>query len=97
MNVEIGAEAAQLPEKKYINGIAVAVLLSGIAELCRPTVNISLCPTAFTQTHSHSRRFVRLRIELRLVIRFLHRKSACFYGNKSGKCDIELVLEIVST
>jgi hypothetical protein len=25
MNVEIGAEAAQLPEKEYINGIAVAV------------------------------------------------------------------------
>jgi hypothetical protein len=25
MNVEIGAEAAQYPEKEYINGIAVAV------------------------------------------------------------------------
>jgi hypothetical protein len=25
MNVEIGAEAAQLPEKEYINGIDVAV------------------------------------------------------------------------
>ncbi len=25
MNVEIGAEAAQFPDKKYINGIAVAV------------------------------------------------------------------------
>ncbi len=25
MNVEIGAEAAQFPEKKYINGIAFAV------------------------------------------------------------------------
>ncbi len=25
MNVEIGAEAAQLPEKEYINGIAFAV------------------------------------------------------------------------
>jgi hypothetical protein len=25
MNVEIGAEAAQFPEKVYINGIAVAV------------------------------------------------------------------------
>ncbi len=24
MNVEIGAEAAQFPEKEYINGIAVA-------------------------------------------------------------------------
>ncbi len=27
MNVEIGAEAALFPEKEYINGIAVAVLL----------------------------------------------------------------------
>jgi hypothetical protein len=27
MNVEIGAEAAQFPEKKYINGIVVAVCL----------------------------------------------------------------------
>jgi hypothetical protein len=25
MNVEIGAEAAQFPEKEFINGIAVAV------------------------------------------------------------------------
>jgi hypothetical protein len=25
MNVEIGTEAAQFPEKKYVNGIAVAV------------------------------------------------------------------------
>jgi hypothetical protein len=25
MNVEIGAEAAQFPEKEYINGIAVGV------------------------------------------------------------------------
>jgi hypothetical protein len=25
MNVEIGAEAAQFPEKEYINGITVAV------------------------------------------------------------------------
>jgi hypothetical protein len=28
MNVEIGAEAAQFPEKEYINGIAVAVIFS---------------------------------------------------------------------
>jgi hypothetical protein len=28
MNVEIGAEAAQFPEKEYINGIAVAVYLT---------------------------------------------------------------------
>jgi hypothetical protein len=29
MNVEIGAEAAQFPEKEYINGIAFAVLQLG--------------------------------------------------------------------
>jgi hypothetical protein len=28
MNVEIGTEAAQFPEKEYINGIAVAVWAS---------------------------------------------------------------------
>jgi hypothetical protein len=28
MNVEIGTEAAQFPEKEYINGIAVAVWLT---------------------------------------------------------------------
>jgi|LakMenE01Jun11ns_1017448.scaffolds.fasta_scaffold9127856_1 hypothetical protein len=28
MNVEIGAEAVQFPEKKYITGIAVAVYTS---------------------------------------------------------------------
>jgi hypothetical protein len=30
MNVEIGAEAAQFPEKEYINGIAVTVHISSI-------------------------------------------------------------------
>jgi hypothetical protein len=35
------------------------------------------------------RRFVRLRIELRLVIWFsLHRKSACIMERKSGNCDM---------
>jgi hypothetical protein len=29
MNVEIGAEAAQFPEKEYINGNAVAVNMTG--------------------------------------------------------------------
>jgi hypothetical protein len=28
MNVKIGAEAAQFPEKEYINGIAVAVCVT---------------------------------------------------------------------
>ncbi len=32
MNVEVGAEAAQFPEKEYINGIAVAVQISNYAE-----------------------------------------------------------------
>jgi hypothetical protein len=31
MNVEIGAEAAQFPEKKYINGIALAVYSTSCA------------------------------------------------------------------
>ncbi len=30
MNVEIGAEAAQFPEKEYINGIAPAVCPSDV-------------------------------------------------------------------
>jgi hypothetical protein len=34
MNVEIGAEAAQFPEKEYINGIAVAVH-SKVRLICR--------------------------------------------------------------
>jgi hypothetical protein len=31
MNVEIGAEAAQFPEKEYINGIAVAVYIQYVS------------------------------------------------------------------
>jgi hypothetical protein len=38
MNVEIGAEAALFPEKEYINGIAVAVLLYSISQLIPDTV-----------------------------------------------------------
>jgi hypothetical protein len=37
MNVEIGAEAAQFPAKKYINGIAVA-LRGGRSREIRSTV-----------------------------------------------------------
>jgi hypothetical protein len=33
MNVEIGAEAAQFPEKEYINGIAVAVQASSMTTI----------------------------------------------------------------
>jgi hypothetical protein len=36
MNVEIGAEAAQFPEKEYINGIAVAVWVLPAAGLAAP-------------------------------------------------------------
>ncbi len=35
MNVEIGAEAAQFPEKEYINGIAFAVRLCKSVWYCR--------------------------------------------------------------
>jgi hypothetical protein len=35
MNVEIGAEAAQFPDKEYINGIAVAVWLTGTIKTLR--------------------------------------------------------------
>jgi hypothetical protein len=35
MNVQIGTEAAQFPEKEYINGIAVAVGGSISAHTCR--------------------------------------------------------------
>ena len=35
MNVEIGAEAALLPEKEYINGIAVAVHAKMLTEILR--------------------------------------------------------------
>jgi hypothetical protein len=46
MNVEIGAEAAQFPEKEYINGIAFAVYIhlqtvGGCAKLqTKPLKNI---------------------------------------------------------
>jgi hypothetical protein len=39
MNVEIGAEAAQFPEKEYINGIAVAVQNKPL-QWYRPQANI---------------------------------------------------------
>jgi hypothetical protein len=35
MNVEIGTEATQFPEKEYINGIFVAV--------CKPQSKITVC------------------------------------------------------
>jgi hypothetical protein len=33
MNVEIGAEAAQFPEKEYINGIAFAVWVKPMGQM----------------------------------------------------------------
>jgi hypothetical protein len=53
MNMEIGAEAAQFPEKEYINGIAVAVCLHRMAlrifhftlhYITQTTVNTISCP-----------------------------------------------------
>jgi hypothetical protein len=35
MNVEIGTEAAQLPEKEYINGFFVAVYISELTKMER--------------------------------------------------------------
>jgi hypothetical protein len=34
MNVEIGAEATQFPEKEYINGNAIAVCLPATGQSC---------------------------------------------------------------
>jgi hypothetical protein len=41
MNVEIGDEAAQFPEKEYINGIAVAVYDEHVPNLRRIRPSIS--------------------------------------------------------
>ncbi len=41
MNVEIGTEAAQFPEKKYINGIFVAVCCNGIIQ-CPAIKNVEI-------------------------------------------------------
>jgi hypothetical protein len=49
MNVEIGAEAALLPEKEYINGIVVAVrLVEGMGKACSKRV---FCHTDFQEFH----------------------------------------------
>ena len=41
MNVEIGAEAAQFPEKEYINGIAFAVCTKSSLILVAPSLRVS--------------------------------------------------------
>jgi hypothetical protein len=46
MNVEIGAEAAQFPEKEYINGIAVAVqaTLLAVRPVRQPYAGVDFIP-----------------------------------------------------
>jgi hypothetical protein len=43
MNVEIGAEASEFPEKTYINGIFIAVQRRNTPRFCRMSTS---CPTA---------------------------------------------------
>jgi hypothetical protein len=43
MNVEIGTDAAQFPEKKYINEIFVAVLLKSLSSLFYCTSPFCCC------------------------------------------------------
>ncbi len=45
MNVEIGTEAAQFPEKEYIKGIFVA--------MCTWTVDSKLTSCSFIDSHAH--------------------------------------------
>ncbi len=48
MNVEIGTEAAQFPEKEYINGIAVAVQVSHtISQAEQARLRTGLCFSHF--------------------------------------------------
>jgi hypothetical protein len=42
MNVEIGTEAAQFPEKEYINGIFVAVQIWNTHRMLLPQGNFNL-------------------------------------------------------
>jgi hypothetical protein len=49
MNVEIGTEAAQFPEKEYINGIAVAVYNSTTAKKGNPAFNPRSVKMSLTQ------------------------------------------------
>ncbi len=43
MNVEIGAEAAQFPEKEYINGISFAVHASESSYTEAEFMNVQFC------------------------------------------------------
>jgi hypothetical protein len=58
MNVEIGAEAALLPEKEYINGIAVAVWWG---EGMSSTLSIQLVSVQCVTTTSYAGLLHRLR------------------------------------
>jgi hypothetical protein len=52
MNVEIGAEASQFPEKEYINGIAVAVYMWWPGtEDARTLLEDNALPTSRVQDH----------------------------------------------
>ncbi len=52
MNVEIGADAAQFPEKEYMNGIAVAVYGSRtLAETIKKKLHIHTVCVYFTQSN----------------------------------------------
>jgi hypothetical protein len=53
MNVEIGAEAAQFPEKEYINGIAVAALVI-VGILSSRIQYYSLCKDRMTKSNTFS-------------------------------------------
>ncbi len=56
MNVEIGAEAAQFPEKKYINGIAVAVCMQEDPSFKRHDRNVVACMKLKICTSIHRHR-----------------------------------------
>jgi hypothetical protein len=56
MNVEIGTEAAQFPEKEYINGIAVAVSFSSVHHNTLVRRKLLLDSLAITRnTHNRDR------------------------------------------
>jgi hypothetical protein len=43
MNVEIGTEAAQFPEKEYINGIFVVILMLKVFWAIAPVKSPGIC------------------------------------------------------
>ncbi len=59
MNVEIGAEAAQFPEKEYINGIAVAVWFPTPASLSAVNIGRIRAPPYCTASYTVKTRWRR--------------------------------------